>query len=120
MNELWKDELKKDINRNKEESEFLKLDGYQAFVLDLASKEKKIIEYEDKKYTYHIYNLIKNESKKIKFTNYQYIKLIEELRKVFNDKEPCRYIEVTCETKNKEDYKKEYFFKIKEMGDNLL
>lgn len=120
MNTLWKEELKKDMAKNEEENKYLKIDtGLQVFVMDLSSKEKKIIEYEDKKYTYHIFKLIKNQFESVKLTNFQYIKIVEELRKVFKDKEPCKYIEVKCNTKNTESYKKEYFFEINEMGDEL-
>ena len=119
--ELWKEELKKDINKKEEDNKLLKLDsGLHSFVIDLSTKKKEVIDYNDKKYTYHLFNLVKNEYESIKLTNFQYFKLLEQIKEVFKDKEICRYIEVNVEVKNLEEYKKDFYFKIKELGDNLI
>jgi len=123
MNEIWKEEMKKDMNKIEKNEKFLRLsEGLNSFVIDLSTKRKEVIEYEGKNNLYHTFNLVKNEYDFIKFTNFQYSKLLEQMKEVFKDRELCKYLEVVVEVKKNDDksYKKNYYFKIKEMGDNLI
>ena len=120
MSETWKEEMKKDMNKMEKNDKFLRLsEGIHSFVIDLSTKRKEVIEYDGKNNLYHTFNLVKNKFEYIKFTNFQYSKLLEQIKEIFKGQELCKYLVEVVKNDDK-SYKKNYFFKVKEMGNELI
>ncbi|NCC71503.1 hypothetical protein EOM09_08075, partial [bacterium] len=88
MSETWKEDIKKEMYKMEKNEKFLRLsEGMHSFVIDLSTKKKEVIEYEGKPNLYHTFNLVKNQFEYIKFTNFQYSKLLEQIKEVFKGQE---------------------------------
>jgi predicted restriction endonuclease len=113
LNEIKNDMKKQELDENKKYN----LDtGTHILLIDLNSKEKVVIDWDNKKLYYHKFNLVNNDKRYVMFSNFLYAEFLKALKPVVDKLKDDSIVECIVEV-NKKENKTDYNIKINVNGD---